>query len=179
MRAPADAISAYIHAKDGNRPWLMSQAFTDDALLEVDNPTSAVSFPAKVVGRDHISEVLVRRFSLAYENVHTFCLSSPPKLDQQAHTCDWVVGMSDRESGEVRVGCGRYDWHFSSSEECLADSLAIRIETMLVLPQDCLVPIMQWLGEIPYPWCRAQDLKARCPKIEPLGEIARYIRKKK
>jgi len=83
MKTPSESIAAYLHAKDGNRPHLLAQAFTDDAMLQMAVHTGAISFPPVSRGRETIGEVLVRRFGQSYENVYTFCPASPPEAGAQ------------------------------------------------------------------------------------------------
>jgi len=45
MSTPSNAVRNYILAKDGNRPFLMRQAFAEDAELEMVVNTDAISFP--------------------------------------------------------------------------------------------------------------------------------------
>lgn len=179
MSDPARAIGNYIRAKDGNRPFLMRQAFAADATLEMTVRTDAIAFPSSATGRDAITEVLVRRFSADYENVYTFCLAAPPAPDCRQFTCDWLVGMSNRANGDVRVGCGRYDWWFADGEPCLAARLGIVIEDMAILPSGCLDEVMTWLGVLPYPWCLASRTSAGMPASEGLEGIAEYIGRRK
>src|SRR5262245_29104667 len=133
MPTPAQAIGTYIQARDGNRPCLMRRAFADDAVLEMIVKTEAISFPASAAGLDVIPDVLIRRFLLDYENVYTFCLSPPPYTLADRFSCRWLVGMSSRSGGEVRVGCGQYDWRFSAASDGLVDRLRITIERMAIL----------------------------------------------
>jgi len=123
MPSPSDAISAYIHAKDGNRPYLLRWAFAETVALEMVVKTDAISFPASAKGLDSITPILVHRFARDFENVYSFCLASPPEPDLRQFSCDWLVGMSSKGSGEIRVGCGRYDWFFQTSGQCLVDKL--------------------------------------------------------
>jgi hypothetical protein len=109
-----DAISTYISAKDGNRPQLMKHAFAEDCELEMAVRTDAISFPSSAKGLEQITQVLVTNFSDQYENIRTFCLSRPNSDYLPHFLCDWLVGMSARQDGAVRVGCGHYDWYFGS-----------------------------------------------------------------
>jgi hypothetical protein len=165
MKSPSEAILAYLRAKDQNRPYLMRRAFTEAASLKS--------------GVDSITEVLVRRFAQSFENVFTFCLGDPPKDDARSFSCKWMVGMSERESGAVRVGCGRYDWLFQTDESCLVRELTITIEFMQTLPPRTLDPIMDWLSSLPYPWCPVTTAIASAPKVEGLEGILDYISQKK
>lgn len=109
MLTQSESILAYIKAKDGNRPHLLDAAFTEDATLQMIVRTEAISFPASSVGREAIAETLVRRFNQTYENVYTLCIGSPPTANSETYSCNWLVAMSEKQGGAVRVGCGRYD----------------------------------------------------------------------
>jgi len=87
--------------------------------------------------------------------------------------------MSEKESGAVRVGCGRYDWLFRTDESFLVRELTITIECMQILPPRDLDPIMDWLSGLPYPWCPVQTAVASAPKVEGLEVIVDYISQKK
>jgi len=89
------SIETYIRAKDGNRPFLIADAFTVDAELTMQVNTSEISFPATVQGAKAISDVLVSEFAQRYENVYTFCIGAPPAAEA-AFSCDWLVCMSEK-----------------------------------------------------------------------------------
>ncbi|MBR1031382.1 hypothetical protein [Bradyrhizobium liaoningense] len=99
-----------------------------------------------------VEEILVRRFGVEYENIYTFCLSQPSETDRARFQCHWLVGMSAKASGQpLRVGCGRYDWHFNEHGKVVR--LVITIEVMKVLSGAELDGVMRWLSSLPYPWC--------------------------
>jgi len=108
------SIETYIRAKDGNRPFLIADAFTADAELTMQVNTSEISFPATVKGAAAISTVLVSEFAQRYENVYTFCIGEPP-ISGPAFSCGWLVCMSEKSTGLARAGFGRYDWLVRSS----------------------------------------------------------------
>ena len=174
MRKPSDSIVAYLRAKDGNRPHLLVDSFTDDASLAMVVNTGTISFPPVSQGRDAIAEVLVRRFAQTYENVYTLCLASPPRNEESAFTCDWLVAMTEKESGAVRVGCGRYDWYFAP-KSCLVERLSITIEVMQSLPSRDLDGVMQWVTSLPYPWCSTEVAMRGAPNLSDLGAVLEYI----
>lgn len=174
MRTPADSILAYLRAKDGNRPHLMAQAFAEDATLAMLVNTRAISFPPLSSGREALAEVLVRRFSQTYENVYTLCLAVPPGERDTRFACDWLVVMTEKASGAVRVGCGRYDWCFSPKSR-LVERLAITIETMESLPSRDLEAVMGWVSGLPYPWCSAEEALNAAPALGELGKVLEYI----
>lgn len=171
----ANAISTYILAKDGNRPQLMKLAFVEDCELEMAVKTDAISFPSSAKGLEQITQVLVTGFGDQYENVRTFCLSRPDAGHLPHFRCDWLVGMSARQGGAVRVGCGHYGWHFASGDDGRVKKLVIDIEVMCVLPVEASEPIMQWLAGLPYPWCPAVQARERIPDIDALRPIERFL----
>lgn len=171
MPTPAQAIKHYILAKDGNRPHLLRQAFASDATLEMVVHTGAISFPPTVEGRDGIAEVLVRRFGQTYENVYTFCIGEPPAEEATEHHCTWLVGMSDKATGDLRFGCGQYDWQFDSG---LATHLKITIEQMLVCPAAEVEPVMDWLQQVSYPWCPTGQLQS-APALASIAGVLEYL----
>src|SRR5512143_2164667 len=144
MNSARAAIDAYVRAKDENRPYLARRAFADHATLAVDVGTCAIALPPRVDGREAIIDVLVRDFAQAFENVRTFCLASPPAAGIARFACPWLVGMSEKSSRSVRVGCGRYDWAFAEDAPRLATALAIRIENMQILAPAALPDVMDW-----------------------------------
>ena len=169
-------LRTYFRAKDENRPHLMTEAFSETATLETVVKTNAISFPPICRGLAPITEVLVRRFAQSYENVYSFYLEQPPPDRPLTNfSCDWLVGMSEKESGRARVGCGRYDWHFQPSDPRLADRLIITIEAMQVLSANRLEAVLLWLTRLPYPWCPAHTALETAPAISDLDPVFRYV----
>ncbi len=87
----------------------MQSIFSDSAVLEMNVKTENIAFPSKTKGLDLITDVLVKKFNETYENIYTFCLSDSI---QQNIECRWLVGMTTKESGELRIGHGTYAWEF-------------------------------------------------------------------
>ena len=175
MADRAEVIANYIQAKDCNRPWMMAKAFSEDAHLEMENKSGAISFPSAAVGIEKISEVLVRQFSRENENVYTVCLCTAPDGDSLQFSCDWLVGMSRKDTGEVRVGCGQYEWVFSDKPQLLATKLKITIEVMQVLARDNIQPVMRWLSGLAYPWCAVDRVIHNLPQINGLVPISEFL----
>ena len=175
MHSAEDSIATYIRAKDENRPYLMPRAFAEDATLNVVVKDGSISFPPISHGLESITEVLVRRFAQSYENVHTFCLAVSARTDDIAFSCDWLVGMSEKQSRMVRVGCGRYDWQFRPQTPRLATRLTITIDQMQSLAPDNLASVMSWLSRLPYPWCSWQTALASAPSLDELKLVRHYI----
>ncbi len=169
-----DAIATYIEAKDHNRPELMADAFLDDCELEMAVKTTAIAFPSAAAGLEQVTRVLVRDFSAQYDNVRTFCLSRPPSDHPTRFRCGWLVGMTARQDGALRVGCGNYDWHFRPADGRV-ERLSIEIALMSVLPAEDAGRILPWLAAISYPWCTGPDAAKDMPSIEALAAIRTFI----
>jgi hypothetical protein len=171
---PAAVLRTYLHAKDENRPWLLEQVFTASAKLEVNNRSSAISFPAVTVGREAIADVLVRDFGRANENVYSFYMARPPG-GAARFSCDWLVCMSEKESRSVKVGCGRYDWVFDAEPTWLASHLTISIEVMQLLPPSQFAAVYAWIAQLAYPWSSAEAAADLAPPIEALAPVLQYL----
>ncbi|TMS58662.1 hypothetical protein MW7_008095 [Imbroritus primus] len=176
---PAALIRTYIRAKDENRPHLMPHAFASDATLQMTVKSDAISFPARSEGLAAITDVLVRRFGQTYDNVYTFCLAgTPPAADADTYRCDWLVGMTDKQSGNVRVGCGSYGWTFTKArQDRRVQTLEIVIEAMEVLPADTAKVILDgWLARLSYPWSTPSKACEAAPALAALEPVLAYLR---
>ena len=176
MSSPLETVSTYFYAKDGNRPFLMRRAFSHDVQLEMVVKTNAISFPSSATGLAAIEEVLGRRFSNDFENVYTFCLARPTEANRRHFPCHWLVGMSAKNDGPIRIGSGRYDWYFSADARCLVEKLIITIDVMQVFPADELDRIMSWITSLPYPWCEPSEAVKGMPRMDGLAPIERYLK---
>jgi hypothetical protein len=176
MSTPVEAVGTYILAKDSNRPFLTRSAFAEGSEMEIVLKTDAISFPSSAKGLRAIEDIL-RRFNIDYENIYTFCLSRPSDSDQSHFACHWLVGMSAKSDGQLRVGCGRYDWHFAADQTGLVERLVITIDLMNIVPAAELAATMNWLSALPYPWCRPNDAVKDMPRIEGLAAIETYLRR--
>lgn len=180
INTQCDVISQYIYAKDHNRPYLMASAFTPDARLEMQVNTQNITFPGESIGLDAITETLVSNFGRTYENVYTFCLSDSLSSEADVASCNWLVAMTEKaeagEVGKVRVGFGRYDWHFVHEPSLLAERLCITIDEMLVLEDSFAPEILDWVSGLAYPWCDAGTIMKNMPAREALTLIKNHMR---
>jgi len=167
------SIETYIRAKDGNRPFLIADAFTADAELTMQVNTSEISFPATVKGAAAISTVLVSEFAQRYENVYTFCIGNAP-VGVPSFECKWLVVMSEKATGLARVGHGRYEWQLSEQTGRL-DALKIVIADMLVLPAETVTALSAWANSLPYPWCPPSRLEEDLPDLPEISVLREII----
>lgn len=180
-KTPEELLRDYIHAKDENRPHLIPRVFCESACLEMRVKTQNISFPAVSQGAATIADVLSRRFNQAYENIYTFYLDRPRARSANppaVFACDWLVGMSEKATGEVRVGCGRYEWIFAQEPPHRVERLAITIEVMQTLPASRLPDILAWLLALEYPWSTADAACAFAPSIASLEPVMRYLNRR-
>jgi len=171
---PEAVLRGYFHAKDENRPHLLADVFTPGAELAIRNQSANIGFPAFTRGRSAVAEVLVRSFAFSYENVYSFYLGRP-LLGAREFTCPWLVGMSERSSGDVRVGCGTYDWEFEPHAPHMASRLVVTIEAMQVLPPTEFDGVFAWLLALNYPWSSPEAALQSIPAHELLSPIAQFL----
>ena len=143
--------------------------------MEIVLKTDTISFPSSAKGLRAIEDIL-RRFNIDYENIYTFCLSRPPDSDRRHFACHWLVGMSGKSDGQLRVGCGRYDWHFAADQTGLVERLVITIDLMNIFPATELAATMNWLSSLPYPWCAPAEAVRTVPAIAGFAEIEAYLK---
>lgn len=171
---PEAVLRTYVRAKDENRPHLTPRVFAADAVLHVRVCTGSIAFPSVTRGRCKITDVLVSSFAMSYENVYSFYMARPPEgVDQ--FSCDWLVAMTEKPSGNVRVGCGRYEWGFDAAGSGLAERLVITIEQMLTLPPAEQAGIFGWVETLPYPWTTPADVAAAAPGVAALAPVLGYL----
>lgn len=172
--SPEVVLRNYFHAKDENRPHLLESVFTSDASLQVHNSSSNIVFPAVTQGRDAIAGVLVRQFNRTYENIYSFYLARPPAT-AQVFSCAWLVGMTEKDSKSVWIGCGTYAWRFNSEPPCLASALVIDINAMLLLPPSSAGTVFPWLLRLSYPWCSPAQALGSAPSLRELAAVLEQL----
>jgi hypothetical protein len=176
-RTIENLLRTYFHGKDENRPHLLCRVFAPTAMLQVINKEDTIVFPAVTSGLDSIADVFARRFGQTFENVYSFYMSRP-RTAAADFSCDWLVGMSEKDGKNVRVGCGRYDWEFQAEPPHLVSRLVITIEAMQVLPASLLESVLTWLQRLNYPWSSAGAVIKTAPAIEMLKPVLQYLGQK-
>ena len=174
--AVRQVLEDYFRAKDGNRPHLLAGVFTADARLEVHNASAAITFPAVTEGLEPIADVLVRQFGRHNDNVYSFYLAPPPGAVAR-FTCPWLVGMTDKHSQQVRVGCGTYEWSLVYEPAARATGLVINIQAMQVLAPSAQGAVLAWLERLPYPWTSAAAVLGSAPTLEGLSPVLDILRR--
>lgn len=145
----------------------MDAVFSEDACLQMQVRTEAISFPQSTVGQKAITQVLVKDFNQTYENIYTFCLEDTVIIENNTLQCRWLVYMNDITSGLSRVGFGNYQWEFAESN--LVTHLKIMIDDMAILPVDN--KLLSWVEGMPYPWASSTDMLGSLPEIDALNHL--------
>lgn len=177
IKTQQDLVLKYICAKDKNRPHLMGEVFTSDAILEMKLKTQNISFPSQTFGLENITEVLVTKFSQSYEQVYTFCLTETINNSSQLFKSDWIVCMREKRSGEIRIGYGVYNWFFTKEEEPLVRHLTIQIEEMFTMEKEYSTLFFNWVEKLEYPLCSLEQLFKKSPKFRAIQSIQKYFGK--
>jgi hypothetical protein len=174
LPTPEVVLRDYFHAKDENRPRLLDRVFTSDASLQIHNSATTITFPSVAQGRDAIADTLVTQFNKAYENIYSFYLARPPEA-AAAFSCAWLVGMTEKDTKNIRVGCGTYDWTFSAESQGRASALVIAIHAMVVLPPGAADAVFPWLQRAGYPWTSAALARELAPSLPGLEPVVRHL----
>ncbi len=167
-------ISQYIKAKDQSRPHLMARVFSNNATLSMQVQTDAISFPAAVSGVDKITDTLVRDFNQKWNNIYTLCLIDSVNVGMQALDCRWLVGMTDKITGQCRVGFGEYHWRFSADVCPQVEQLTIVIDDMVVLESGEAAIVLSWLDNQDYPWVASAALHETMPRLDGLQGVVQW-----
>jgi len=132
--------------------------------------------PGVTVGLEGIADVLVRQFNATYENIYSFYLDRPGP-SAVTFECEWLVGLTEKASRNVRVGCGHYEWTFQISPVLLVTKLLITIEQMVVLAPACATDVTRSLLKLDYPWSSPGQVTSAL-SLEELQSVNRYITRK-
>lgn len=162
-------INNYVIAKDKNKPNLMEKCFTKSAFLEMEVNTDNISFPEKTYGLEAITNLLVKNFHQKFENISTFCITDSSKNEMDIFQCKWFVVMVEKESQNIKVGSGKYYWHFNLEDNLLVDSLKITIDEMVILTNNFSSQLLNWSSELPYPWCESSQALNNMPNLDDLN----------
>jgi hypothetical protein len=178
MATPASLLETYFRAKDGNHPELMRDVFAPDAVLTFSISTDAISFPERTEGLEAITHTLVTDFRKKYTRCRSYYVCEQLNLqDRSIEGLPWLVLMQDVATGHIRIGTGRYDWHFGEQADgaLKVRALHILIEKMDVIDnaEGTLLGTMQ--SALPYPWLPPATLHAEFDVLAELEPTLEFI----
>ncbi|MEH6443788.1 MAG: hypothetical protein V7784_07820 [Oceanospirillaceae bacterium] len=174
-----DILEKYIRGKDQNQSAILEEIYTKNAKVLFDIKVDTIVFPAEIVGSVNIANTLSRDFNKRHDYVKTYYLTDQSKQfcadnirDQQ-----WLVIMRDKQTGEIKIGTGIYDWYFSERQGgCLAVAEhKITIAVMLSLPSQCIDLLNVLQQNLPYPWVETQQVITTLKEYSYLDDLSLYI----
>lgn len=174
MKTKSEAIRRYVQAKDSNRPFLLDDSFAENATVQMHVQTESIAFPPSLLGREAIADTLVRQFNQQYENIYTLCIGAETEIVAQDFSCKWMVVMSEKLTRDLRIGCGRYDWKFDRRNSKI-QSLTITIDLMETATVSSLVPVLEWVSGLSYPWCELSVITKEQPNIPSVQLVVKRL----
>ena len=154
MNTPKDLLEAYLEAKDLDRPSLILECYTPNAILTYSIATDTISFPNKVLGADAIAQTLVRDFRQRFDRCKTYYVCDAiVACGQRIAFIPWLVIMREVSNSALRVGKGYYRWQFESEETRMrVCAMHIHIERMDILEDRDGKTLHALQSELAYPW---------------------------
>jgi len=154
MKTTKDLLEQYLEAKDLNRPDLILDCYTADALLTYSIATDTISFPARVSGADAIARTLVRDFRKKFDRCKTYYVCD--SLAGDAGRIDflpWLVIMRQISNKALRLGRGWYRWRFERGPARMRIcAMHIHIERMDIIEDRDGEKLHELHEALPYPW---------------------------
>ena len=179
LKITADALEDYIKGKDLNKPEILEKIYSEKSKVIFDIKPSTISFPSEISGNIEIAKVLSKDFNKRYEKVRTYYLENDS--EEITSRCilkqRWLVVMIERETREVKIGTGFYDWYFEfpPSGNCEIEKHKITIGVMQSLSGENLSVLEDLYNSIPYPWVDRQCLVNTLEKHDILREVIDYL----
>ena len=179
LEITAVVLENYIRGKDLNKPEILEKIYSEKSTVIFDIKPSTISFPSEISGNIEIAKVLSTDFNKRYEKVRTYYLENDS--EEIASLCilkqRWLVVMIERETREVKIGTGFYDWYFefSPSGNCQIQKHKITIGVMQSLSGENFPVFEDLHNSIPYPWVDKQCVVNTLEKHDTLREVIDYL----
>jgi len=167
-------LRAYLHAKDCGVPARFADAFTPDATF-----TSRFEFETSFsdeeprVGLAAIAETF-GLLTKHCDNITTLCTLDSVVTDGDTLRNKWIVAMTNRDSGCIRVAWGDYVWTMDPEAE-RARSLIVNMRHMAEMGPEHAEVVLVWLRALPAPWCDGQALVVDMPALLGLVNLREYF----
>jgi len=179
LKIKVEVLENYIKGKDLNRPEILEKIYSEKSKVIFSIQPSTISFPSEISGNIEIAKVLSKDFNKRYEKVRTYFLKDDS--EEIASLCilkqRWLVVMIERETQDVKIGSGFYDWYFEvpASGNCRIEKHKITIGVMLSFSRDNLPVFEDLHNSIPYPWTDKQRVVDMLQKHDSLREVIEYL----
>jgi len=164
---PKQLLERYVEAKDLNRPHLMHEIYTLDAVLTYSIATDEISFPSRSEGAEAIKRTLVIDFAKKFVQCKTYYLcDAPPKDAEELVVLPWLVLMREPAASCLRAGKGFYRWTFTrqSATFCVS-AMHIHIERMDPIPDSGGGLLRAAQASLSYPWLTEKDMRQEFERL--------------
>lgn len=159
MATPRSLLELYIQAKDSVQAQLMREIYAPDAVLTYSIATDSISFPARTVGLEAITNTLVVDFATRFGRCKTYYVcESAPSDDATFVRIPWLVVMREPAAASLRIGKGYYEWTFAQPARVTA--MHIHIDRMDAIPDAEGTLLVSAQAALPYPWLQPSLLRA-------------------
>src|SRR3954465_6001111 len=177
MNTSKELLEAYLQAKDCNRPSVIADCYTPDAVLTYSIATDTIAFPAKVIGSVAIAETLVRDFRKDFDCCKTYYVCD--SLADDAEGIDflpWLVIMRQISTGALRLGKGWYRWGFERTASGMRIcAMHIHIERMDIIEDHDGDKLHTLQAALPYPWLPHPVLRDTLERIGQNNPALRFV----
>lgn len=174
-----EILEKYIRGKDQNQAAILKEIYTKDAKVIFDVQVNTIAFPTEIEGNINIANTLSRDFNQRHDCVKTYYLIDDTNISCTNHINDqqWLVIMRDKKTGEIKIGTGVYDWHFTATQEgCLSiTEHKITIAVMICLPMQYTHVLKSLQQDLPYPWVAKQQVITAINEYNNLEDLSLYI----
>lgn len=179
IRAVKEVLEQYINGKDKDRFELLETIYKLNSKVTFEIKPTIISFPSVINGNIEIAQVLSLDFNKKYSNVKTYYLSDcfPSIYKLSIDKQNWLVLMSEKNSDDIYVGTGYYNWKFGYGQGGVLqiEHHHIFIEAMIKLTNLPLKFLFDLQKSIPYPWAYQEKVKELLQKYDELREITQYL----
>ena len=167
------ALDLYIRAKDQNRPFLLTEAFVDQARFDL-QLSEDIEFGRRAAGQrpETVAET-VAVIGAQFLDVFTTTVTESVVDASNSLACHWLAGLVGREEEQLFVNWGRY--LFSFGPESRVRRLQVSFDGGTVLPAGSQAQTLSWLSQLPSPLCSAKELLTGIPELEALEPLRGFV----
>ena len=161
MTTPKALLDCYVEAKDQVRPQLTPQIYASNAVLTFSIDSSSLDFPARVVGLEAITQMLVSDLGARFSQIRTFYVGDEaPHQDDNVAVIPWLVLMHEPRASCSRAGRGYYRWTFGDTP-LRVRAMHIHIDRMDQVDDPDARVISAAQAGLTYPWLPPASMRSR------------------
>lgn len=178
LDAASTVLETYFDGKDFNQPKVLRTAFANHGVVKFTIDAEIIEFPSEIRGGDLIAKTLFEDFHKQFVDVRSYYITDElgELSDGVIKGLHWLVVMKERQTGNLRVGTGSYDFTFVH-EAFLGwriDELKIHIQEMVSLA-DAGEGVRSLQGALSYPWTPGVQALSALDQVRGLEGIRTYL----